>query len=776
MEIGTMGGVDDFRQTMQRAGLVPPEIIPPGPIIRFPGLVKTPTNKSAWCWLSSDGQGGAFGDWSRGLSKTWQAESATPTTQAERQAHARRVAELQRIRAREADKQHAAAARRAKKIWDQAAPAPKDHPYLERKHLGPDGLRLAADGRVLVPIKINDRLISLQFIDGTGAKRFLPGGKVRGGSFTIGDLNYDTIIVCEGLATGASLHTATLYPTVCTFSASNLKPVAEQLRRRYPSKIIVVAGDNDLRDDGTPNVGMEAAIAAAGAVRGFLVMPDLDGKKCDWNDVHVTCGLDDLRKQFKATVAGAHLRTGLPQAAESAVKNTEESNMIAQTAAPDTKVTSPIADAWPVLDEAAFYGLAGELTESVEPYSEADPAGILLHCLLASGVMIGSEPRVNVEHAPHYARTNLLVVGLTAGGRKGTAYAPIRYVLSQIDESFVLKRVKSGLSSGEGLIYQVRDAQYEKEPIRAAGHRTGDILGYQDRLVDPGEPDKRLLITESEFASTLTVMQRQGNTLSPIIRDCFDHGNLSPLTKKDRMTATKAHVGIIGHITGDELLRELSATDRANGFANRFLFALVRQSKFLPAGKGTPAPILEPYFVRFSRTLERARTRGEMFRDAETERLWASVYRNLAEVPQGLTGAILARGAAQVLRLSLIYALLDEREANRTDTAIRVPHLLASLAVWDFCKASVLRIFGDCVGDPIADRLLKAIKRGPQTDTDLYEILGKHEGDRNRKGLALDLLQRLDRIHLAKIPTAGRSITEWHAGILPECAICAKRW
>lgn len=434
-----------------------------------------------------------------------------------------------------------------------------------------------------------------------------------------------------------------------------------------------------------------------------------------------------------------------------------------------------VLDPWPKLDEAAFYGLAGEFTRAVEPYSEADPVGILLNVLLPAGAVIGPLPHVLVEHTPHHARTNALLLGVTAGGRKGTSWGPSRYLLSKVDEAFTLKRVKSGLSSGEGLIFQVRDPQYDKVPIREGGRRTGEILGYEDVLSDPGEPDKRLLIIESEFASALKVMDREGNTLSPILRDVWDHGNLSPLTKKDRMVATGAHICIIGHITVNELLRCLAATDRANGFANRYLFALVRQSKFIPSGKGTPPEILEPFFMRFSRTLERARTRGELIRDKETELLWASVYQKLAEVPQGLTGAILARGAAQVLRLSLIYALLDEAEAKRTDTAIRVPHLLAALAVWDYCKASAYQIFGDAVGDPVADRLLRLIKTGPQTDTDLYESLGKHEGDRNRKGQALDFLQRLDRIHRASIPTAGRAITEWHVGIPLGCALCAKR-
>ena len=474
--------------------------------------------------------------------------------------------------------------------------------------------------------------------------------------------------------------------------------------------------------------------------------------------------LDESRNTFRQS-----LRRAQSALAELAPKPETKPEVV-----PKPKIIEPV-DPWPTLDGAALYGLPGEFTKAVEPYSEADPVGILLNVLLPAGASIGPLPHVLVEHTPHYARTNALLVGVTAGGRKGTSWGLPRYLLSRVDEAFVSKRVKSGLSSGEGLIFQVRDPQYDQVPLREGGRKTGKILGYEDVLSDPGEPDKRLLIIESEFASALKVMDREGNTLSPILRDVWDHGNLSPLTKKDRMVATGAHVSVIGHITANEFLRYLSVTERANGYANRYLISLVRQSKFLPSGKGTPPEILEPYFMRFLRTLEKARTRSLLVRDHETEILWASVYRKLVEVPQGMTGAILARGAAQVLRLSLIYALLDETEAKRTDTAIRVPHLLAALAVWDYCRTSTYQIFGDAVGDPIADRLLRLIKTGPQTETTLYEAIGKHEGDRNRKGQALDLLQRLDRIHGASRPTAGRSITEWHLGNLQGCAICAKR-
>lgn len=405
---------------------------------------------------------------------------------------------------------------------------------------------------------------------------------------------------------------------------------------------------------------------------------------------------------------------------------------------------------YPVLDEAAFYGLAGEFTKTVAPHSEADPVAILLHALIGAGCLIGSGPHVLIEHSPHSPRLNALLVGETAS-RKGLAWSTPRYLFSNVDEQWVTHRVKSGLSSGEGLIYQVRDANGE----------------------NPGEPDKRVLIIEPEFACALKAMERQGNILSPKIRDAWDHGNLSSLTKGERITATKAHICIIGHITPYELFRSLTATERANGFANRFLFACVKRAQYLPAGKGVPASMLEPYFGRFQRVLESARQRGQLTRDGEAEGLWAAMYRGIEAELSGMTGAILGRGAAQVLRLSLLYSLLDEREIARAQPAIRPAHVLAALALWDYCRASVLYLFGDAVGDLVADRLLRAIQLEPQSDTNLYDLLGRH--DQGRKDPALALLVRLNRIHDSRVETAGRPLREWHAGTHEACALCVKR-
>jgi hypothetical protein len=478
--------------------------------------------------------------------------------------------------------------------------------------------------------------------------------------------------------------------------------------------------------------------------------------------VQASARFDAVQERFLSGV-GTLLRQANESKAESLSEPEPEPKRIDKT------------DPWPILDESAFVGLPGEFIRSVEPYSEADPVGLLLHTLIGAGVMIGAQPHVLVEHAPHCARTNALLVGVTAGGRKGTAWSAPRYLFSKIDDSFISKRVKSGLSSGEGLIFQVRDPRNEKEPIREGGKRTGDIIGYRDLLTDPGEPDKRLLLIESEFASALTVMEREGNTLSPVLRDMWDHGSLSPLTKKDPIVATGAHAAVIGHITQHELLSKLTTNDRANGVANRFLFALVRQSKFLPSGEGVPPRNPRAVLLAlFAHLGESANTRPIDPRCRNRTALGVRLSeagRSPSRADWRDTGPWRGASASAQPDLCLVRRNRSKPIGHRHSS----PHLLAALAIWDYCTASAYHIFGDAVGDPVADRLLRLIKAGPQTDTELYGALGKHGGDGTRKTLALDLLQRLDRVHAAKIETAGRTVTQWHIGNLQKCALCARR-
>src|SRR5262249_26293929 len=174
--------------------------------------------------------------------------------------------------------------------------------------------------------------------------------------------------------------------------------------------------------------------------------------------------------------------------------------------------------------------------------------------LVGAGNMIGRGPHTLVERTEHTCGEYVVLVGASAKGRKGQAWSTPRYLLSQADDTWTA-RIKSGLSSGEGLIYNVRDARW------------GIDKKGQPVLADEGETDKRLMIVEPELATVLRRMQGDTNSLSAILREAWETGDLSTLTKNNPTRATGAHVSIVAHTTREELITSLTEPDRANGFA-----------------------------------------------------------------------------------------------------------------------------------------------------------------------------------------------------------------
>ncbi len=389
----------------------------------------------------------------------------------------------------------------------------------------------------------------------------------------------------------------------------------------------------------------------------------------------------------------------------------------------------------PPLKGPAFHGLAGEVVRLLDPHTEADPAATLTNILVMVGSAMGRGPHVRVGSAHHGVNLNVVQVGETAKGRKGTAYAGPRALVGEADPEWAA-RVVSGLSSGEGLIWAVRDPIEKIEPIKEKIDGRLQVVDYQTVMTDPGVADKRLLVVEQEFAAALKVAGREGSTLSPVLREAWDGSDLRILTKNSPAVATAPHVSVIGHITKDELLRQLDSTEAANGFANRFLWVCVRRSKVLPEGGHLPEAALHRLAEQLAEVLAFAGEAGELTRDDDAKALWAEVYPDLSEGKPGLVGAVTARAEAQVLRLSALYALLD------CSTTIRVEHLVAALAVWDYCEASARYIFGDAVGDPIADRILAALRtEGPKSQTELSALFGRHI-EAHRIARALDTLRR----------------------------------
>jgi hypothetical protein len=341
--------------------------------------------------------------------------------------------------------------------------------------------------------------------------------------------------------------------------------------------------------------------------------------------------------------------------------------------------------AWPKLDPAALHGLAGEVLGTIERHTEADPVGVLIHYLVMFGNAVGPTPHVRVEASEHRANLFAVLVGRTSRGRKGTSEGQARRLFSTTDPGWTRDRVVHGLSSGEGLIDAVRDPSKEEE----------------EKGLSPC--DRRLLVIETEFAGTLRVMRRDGNSLSTTIRQAWDSGNLRTMTKRSPLRATGAHVSIIGHTTGTELLHYME-DETENGFANRFLWLRVRRSKLLPDGGSLTDADLAPLYKRTENALGAARLIAEVKRAPEAAAMWREKYEGLTAEFPGLFGAVTSRAEAQVTRLSLVYALLDGSKE------IRREHLLAALALWGYAAASARQIFGDLLGDPIADRILRELR------------------------------------------------------------------
>jgi hypothetical protein len=350
-------------------------------------------------------------------------------------------------------------------------------------------------------------------------------------------------------------------------------------------------------------------------------------------------------------------------------------------------------------DEAVYQGLAGDIVRMIEPHTEADPMAILGQLLVCFGNVIGRRAHWRNEGTWHYLNLFACIVGNSSKARKGTSWDHCRNLMKSCDPDWARKCLQRGLSSGEGLIWSVHDAVMRRE-------KTGGI--YREVEAEPGVDDKRALFIQTEFGSTLSILNREGNSLCGTLREAWDYGDLAAATKNNPARATGAHISVIGHVTCEELHRRLTENDAANGFANRFLWICSRRSKYLPDG----GRILEVNFTDAVNRLREAIAFGAddfigdkapMIRDHEATDLWHEIYRKLSEPKPGLLGAVTSRGEAQVMRLACIYALLD-----RTKYVLR-RHLEAGLAFWKYCEQSAAYIFGDQLGDPHAEKLLKAL-------------------------------------------------------------------
>jgi len=395
------------------------------------------------------------------------------------------------------------------------------------------------------------------------------------------------------------------------------------------------------------------------------------------------------------------------------------------------------------------HGVIGHFMRIVEPETEAHPVALGAALVAAVGNCIGRGPFTMVGRTPHRANLFVCVTGNTASARKGTGADIIADCMKPADEYWATYCQSPNLVSGEGVIDALRDRVVKLVPKKG-----GPPDDFEEVVVDPGVDDKRLLITCSELAAVLKAASRECNTLSQILRELWDGKTCRTLAKNCARTATDPHLSIVAHVTRQELLRVAKASDIFGGLMNRFVFVLSERVRLLPHGGNLDDLGAIP--SRIADTIDHGRTVGRMSRSPAADRLWETAYPELT-TPTGseLLVAILRRGDAQVLRLSMLTALVAGRAVIEEDD------VAAALDLWRYSAASATAIFGG-VEDALFNRVAEAIAATPGiTRSRLHERLGWKLG-------SAQLVETLGRVQAAgaarcdKEKTAGRPVERWY--------------
>ena len=405
--------------------------------------------------------------------------------------------------------------------------------------------------------------------------------------------------------------------------------------------------------------------------------------------------------------------------------------------------------AWPIMESKATHGIVGKIARLATANSEADPVAVITTTLTWAAAELGRSQFIRIGDDVHHSRHFGAVVGASSRARKGTSLAPVRRIFTEAERirrsrstlpfpsGSKLKVSNGPLSSGEGLVYAIRDKSEDDED-------------------DVGIADKRILCAEGELGAAFRAFQRSGNTLSMILRRAFDGETIAPLIKNNRTVATDPHINVIGHITRHELKQLLPATEIWNGLGNRFMWVCARRPKVVAFPTPMPDDKVTEIATELARVIELAHTRkdNELVMSNSAMDHWAKVYPELTKDQTGVLGAVTSRAEAHARRLALTYAQLDG--ADR----IEIEHLEAGLAFIRFAGDCAAYLFGVAELDPVAQKILEALTTGPKTQTEISHLFGRHL-PRDKLGNVLTDLQERGRITLTIEKTDGAPRRVW---------------
>jgi hypothetical protein len=264
-----------------------------------------------------------------------------------------------------------------------------------------------------------------------------------------------------------------------------------------------------------------------------------------------------------------------------------------------------------------------------------------------------------------------------------------------------------------------------------------------------------LIVVESELGSVFKVMKRDGNIVSTVLRVAWDGGIVEPITKTCRIRSSNPHLCIVGHITSDELKELLTTVDLRNGLANRFAWVMARRTKLVSRPKPMPDDAVSELSGKIGTALANA-TPCQVAWSASALEKWDAMYPELTGEREGAWGYATGRAEAQVIRLALIYALLDNMLVIDTE------HLEAAYAMWRYCDASARYLFAESSADPLGNKILNALREngGAMSQTALHASFGRNL-PAEKLVAALNLLQEHGRITREDRHTGGRPAVIW---------------
>jgi hypothetical protein len=221
------------------------------------------------------------------------------------------------------------------------------------------------------------------------------------------------------------------------------------------------------------------------------------------------------------------------------------------------------------------------------------------------------------------------------------------------------------------------------------------------------------------------VASRPANTLSTTIRKAWDakqwlhtEGKVSP------EKATAAHISMIGHVTIKELLDCLKEVENRNGFSNRVLWIATKRGEKFPLPPWINWPVNHSGILgRLKKIVENLSLSRELEWNTQAKKDWCAFYNSIKGSGDGIIGSIIARSDAHVLRLTMLFTVLDG------SSLMQPQHLKAAIAFWQYCERSACWIFGEKTGNKNADKIHWALQREPKgiTRTKLaLEVFNNH--------------------------------------------------